>query len=61
MELFAIIGGVIVVIAVLLWRSRARTGGFDVSPTAGLPDDLRDKNAGQADLYRAKEGKIWRG
>ncbi|HJW21308.1 MAG TPA: hypothetical protein VJ506_02650 [Candidatus Limnocylindrales bacterium] len=50
MEIVIFFVGAFVVGAILLYRSRTRTGGIDESPTSGLPDDLRDKNVGMIGL-----------
>lgn len=40
-----------------LWRSRVRTSNDVDSLTKGLPDDLRDKNAGMLSL--PNRGRPW--
>lgn len=59
MEWFAFVGIVIVVVVFALWRGRSRTPVDDNSPMQGLPDDLRDKNAGQVSL--PNDGHPWPG
>ena len=59
MEVFLFAAIAVVVAALLLWRSRARTGGEPGDPTAGLPDDLRDKNTGQGSM--PNRGRPWSG
>ena len=57
MELWILPIGVTAVSVYLLWRSRrGTTAEHDWPPTAGRPDDLRDKNPGQAAVTHRKEG-----
>ena len=46
MEFFLFLAIVFVGAIVYLWRSRVRTSNDLESRIRGLPDDLRDKNAG---------------
>lgn len=56
MEMWIAIGLVFVLVLVFLYRSRRGTTGRD-SLTQGLPDDLRNKNAGQNSL--PNRGRPW--
>jgi hypothetical protein len=57
MEFWIIALGVTAVIVYLLWRGRRGTTPEDEwPPTAGRPDDLRDKNPGQTAVTHRKEG-----
>jgi len=59
MELLLFIVAAFVVPTVLIWRSRRRTSrGLDTL-SKGLPDDLRDKNAGMGS--QPNRGRPWGG
>ena len=55
MELFVFAVLVFVGLVFVVWRGRAGRSG----PTGGLPDDLRDKNAGMLSL--PNRGRPWGG
>ena len=57
MELPVFILGAFVAIVFFLWRSRRHTSSGPDSLTKGLPDDLRDKNAGMISL--PNRGRPW--
>lgn len=57
MELFAFLGLALVVVVAVIWRSRRATSSGTESLSKGLPDDLRDKNAGMVSL--PNRGRPW--
>jgi hypothetical protein len=57
MDLFVFLGLAFAGVVFLIWRSRRGTSrGLDTL-TKGLPDDLRDKNAGMVGL--PNRGRPW--
>jgi hypothetical protein len=59
MELLVFFGLVLAACVYFLWRSRKGGSRGPENLTAGLPDDLRDKNAGM--ISQPNRGRPWGG